>query len=245
VEKNTGIAACVAVIFTLSLNLSPVFAAAVADLPGMSGFVKVITFGRYIVNDKGYQANIKTPKIEGLLDKDLQDKLNKDFKDYADAIIIGFENDMAELKKEYPGEEVNMGVDSGYEIKTNNDDTLVIDIYYVNTVGSSSTTHKFYTIDKKTKTLVTLPTMFKSGSDYVTILSKYIAAEMKRQNEASEYPLYWDDESAFKKIKENQSFYINKDGKLVICFDKYDVGPGSTGCPEFVIPNEVIKDIIK
>ena len=114
-KRITGIAACVAVIFTLSLNLSPVFAAAVADLPGMSGFVKVITFGRYIVNDKGYQADIKTPKIEGLLDKDLQDKLNKDFKDYADAIIIGFENDMAELKKEYPGEKVNMGVDSGYE----------------------------------------------------------------------------------------------------------------------------------
>ncbi|MEI6580395.1 MAG: RsiV family protein, partial [Eubacteriales bacterium] len=130
-------------------------------------------------------------------------------------------------------------------IKTNNDNTLVIDIYYVNIVASSSTTHKFFTINKKTKTLVTLPTMFKSGSDYVTILSKYIAAEMKRQNEASEYPLYWDDESAFKKIKENQSFYINKDGKLVICFDKYDVGPGSTGCPEFVIPDEVIKDILK
>jgi len=244
-KRITGIAACVAVIFTLSLNLSPVFAAAVADLPGMSGFVKVITFGRYIVNDKGYQADIKTPKIEGFIDKDLQDKLNKDFKDYADAIIIGFENDMKELKKEYPGEFVCFGIDSGYIIKTDNSRILSIDIYMVNTVGSSSTTNKYFTIDKKAKTLITLPSMFKPGSDYVTILSKYIAAEMKRQNEASEYPLYWDDESAFKKIKENQNFYINKDGKLVICFDKYDIGPGSTGCPEFVIPDEVIKGIIK
>ena len=117
----------------------------------------------------------------------------------------------------------------------------------VNTVGSSSTTHKFYTIDKKTKTLITLPSLFKKNSNYITKLSEYIKAEMRSQNEKGENT-YWVDDSTFgpfKGIKENQNFYINNDGRIVICFDKYEVAPGASGSPEFVIPEEVVKDILK
>ena len=61
--------------------------------------------------------------------------------------------------------------------------------------------------------------------------------------------MFWveDDEftEGFKGIKKDQNFYINEDGNLVICFDKYDVAAGAQGSPEFVIPNEIIKDIVK
>lgn len=246
-KKITGLVACFIIAFSLSLNLSPVFAATVADIPGMSGFVKVLTFGRYVVKDGGYQASIETPKIEGLLDKEIQDKLNKDFKDNSNALILAFESDMKELKKQFPGEEVHLGIDSGYIVKTDNENILAIDVYMANTVGSSSTTHKFYSLDKKTKTLLTLPSLFKKNSDYIKKLSEYITAEMKRQNEKGENT-YWVDDPTFgpfKGINENQNFYINNDGRIVICFDKYEVAPGSSGSPEFVIPEEVVKDILK
>ena len=246
-KEITGLVACLIIAFSLSLNLSPVFAATVADIPGMSGFVKVLTFGRYVVKDGGYQASIETPKIEGLLDKELQDKLNKDFKDNSNALILAFESDMKELKKQFPGEEVHLGIDSGYIVKTDNENILAIDVYMANTVGSSSTTHKFYSLDKKTKTLLTLPSLFKKNSDYIKKLSEYITAEMKRQNEKGENT-YWVDDPTFgpfKGIKENQNFYINNDGRIVICFDKYEVAPGSSGSPEFVIPDGVVKDILK
>ena len=152
-KKITSLAACLVIAFTLSLNFSPVFAATVADIPGMSGIVKVLTFERYVVNDGGYRAHIETPKIEGLLDKELEDKINKDFKDNANVLILAFESDMKELKKQLPDEEVNLGIDSGYIVRTDNESILAIDVYMVNTVGSSSTTHKFYTIDKKNKKL--------------------------------------------------------------------------------------------
>ncbi|TGE39885.1 anti-sigma-V factor rsiV [Desulfosporosinus fructosivorans] len=246
-KKITGLVACLIIAFSLSLNLSPVFAATVADIPGMSEMVKALTFGRYVVKDGGYQASIETPKIEGLLDKELQDKLNKDFKDNSNALILAFESDMKELKKQFPGEEVHLGIDSGYIVKTDNENILAIDVYMANTVGSSSTTHKFYSLDKKTKTLLTLPSLFKKDSDYIKKLSEYITAEMKRQNEKGENT-YWVDDPTFgpfKGIKENQNFYINNNGMIVICFDKYEVAPGSSGSPEFVIPDEVVKDILK
>lgn len=246
-RKITGLVACLIIAFSLSLNLSPVFAATVADIPGMSEMVKALTFGRYVVKDGGYQASIETPKIEGLLDKELQDKLNKDFKDNSNALILAFESDMKELKKQFPGEEVHLGINSGYIVKSDNENILAIDVYMANTVGSSSTTHKFYSLDKKTKTLLALPSLFKKNSDYIKKLSEYITAEMIRQNEKGENT-YWVDDPTFgpfKGIKENQNFYINNDGRIVICFDKYEVAPGSSGSPEFVIPEEVVKDILK
>ena len=41
------------------------------------------------------------------------------------------------------------------------------------------------------------------------------------------------------------NFYRNKDGNLVIVFDKYEVAPGSMGTPEFVINKDAISDILK
>ncbi|MNG35609.1 Anti-sigma-V factor RsiV [compost metagenome] len=45
-----------------------------------------------------------------------------------------------------------------------------------------------------------------------------------------------------KSIKKDQSFYINKDGKLVIVFQKYEVTPGYMGTPEFIIPTNLLAD---
>lgn len=242
-----GLAASLAIAFTVSLNLSPVFAGTIADMPGMNGIVKVLTFGRYVVEDGGFQADIATPKIEGLLDKALQDKLNAQFKDNANAIIAGFEADMKALKEDFPDDEVHMGVDSGYTVRTDTANYLAIDTYIVNTVGSSSTVHKFYTVDKRTNALITLPSLFRQDADYIAPISVYLKNEMKRQNSTGENQYWIEDEFAesFEKIKADQSFFINKEGNLVICFDKYEVGPGSSGCPEFIIPEAVLKDIRK
>ena len=43
----------------------------------------------------------------------------------------------------------------------------------------------------------------------------------------------------------DHNFYWTDDGDLVIIFDKYEVGPGSMGTPEFTIEKEVIDKILK
>ncbi|QOX62425.1 DUF3298 and DUF4163 domain-containing protein [Anoxybacterium hadale] len=246
-RRTAGLAACIAVLLIVSLNVSQSLAATMADMPGMSGIVRVLTFGRYAVEDKGFHADIVTPHIEGLLDKELEEKLNNDFKEYADSVIAAFEKDVKELKEEFPDSEIHYGIDSGYEIRTDNDKILAIDIYLVNTVGSSSTTHKFYTIDKASGKLITLKSLFKDGADYVSVLNSYLVGEMKRQNEA-DLNMFWVDDpemGSFESIRQDQNFYINEDGLLVICFDKYEIAPGASGSPEFVIPEDIIRDIRK
>ena len=49
----------------------------------------------------------------------------------------------------------------------------------------------------------------------------------------------------FVKISEEQEFYINDAGNIVICFNEYVVAAGAEGCPEFEIPTYVIEKIRK
>lgn len=245
-KKILGFGAGIAAAFVLTFNLIPGLAAAASDVPVLGSVIKVITFGRFEVHDNGYDANIVTPQIEGLLDKALEDKLNNEFKENARSIILAFENDVKTLKEEYGDEDVHFGIDANYSVKTDNDDILAIDTYIVNTVGSSSTIHKFYNIDKKNGRLITLNSLFKDGADYVTPISLYIADEMDKINKNENGAFFiGQQEEGFEKIKEDQNFYINNNGNVVICFDKYEVSAGAQGCPEFEIPNDLIKDILR
>ena len=84
--------------------------------------------------------------------------------------------------------------------------------------------------------------MFKDGADYVTPITNYIKDEINRRN-LEENGMYFPE--TFDKIAEDQNFYINNDDNIVICFGKYEIAAGAQGTPEFVIPNEVVADIIK
>lgn len=71
--------------------------------------------------------------------------------------------------------------------------------------------------------------------------------QMKHQMKHEESKIYWlteADMDPFKKIAENQSFYITKDHKFRIVFDKYKVAPGYTGNIEFKIPTDVILNLL-
>lgn len=182
VKSCVGVVACLMIFSVAGVNLSPALARAVAAVPGMDGVVRVLTFGRYQSSEGGYEADIITPKIEGLLDKELEEKLNREFKENANAVIAAYEKDVKALKEAFGDETVHMGIDSDYIIKTDNDDILALDVYILYTAGSSSTQHSFYTIDKKTGTLLTLPGLFRDGADYVTPISAYIKSKWERQN---------------------------------------------------------------
>lgn len=242
-----GCAACFTLAIVISLNVFPSAAYALYDIPVLSSIVRVVTFGQYEKKDGGYEAKITTPAVEGLLDKELEDKLNKEFKHNANALIAAYESDVKELKKEFGDEIVHMGIESDYVIRTDNENILALDVYILSLAGSSSTIHTFYTINKKTNELLTLKGLFEDGADYVTPISEYIKAQMLYENEHNDGFFWIGDEFAdsFESIDEEQNFYINDDDDIVICFDKYEVAAGAQGCPEFVIPKDIIKNIYK
>jgi hypothetical protein len=235
------------IVFTIGLNTSSVFADAVSKLPVLGSFVKALTFREYTVNEDKYKMHIKIPEIQGLENKKLQSSLNEKYLEENKKLYEKFMADMEDLKKSGGG---HLGIRSGYEVKTDTDRILSIGRYFVNTVGSSSTVFKYDTIDKKNEILISMPSLFKDER-YVDVISDNIKKQMVEQYNADNRKFYWVAEieqkgnvKLFEKISKEQNFYITAEGKLVISFDKYEVGPGSTGIAQFVIPTEILRDIL-
>jgi len=239
--------AAAAAVLIMTVNLSPAFASTLSKVPLVGGIIKVLSFREYNVNDDQYNANIKVPSIKGLENKTLENSLNEKYLAENKKLYEGFVADMESLKKNGGG---NLGVESGYTVKTDTDRILSIGRYVVNTVGSSSTIMKYDTIDKKNEILITLPSLFKDDK-YIDVISENIKEQMIEENRADKKKFYWVEGieqngtvELYNKILSEQNFYINPEGKLVISFDKYEVAPGYMGIVEFIIPTEAISGLL-
>lgn len=235
--------AVAAALFITSVNTSSTIAYAFSDVPVLGKVVNLITFREFKVDEGTYKADYTSPEVN-LENKELANSLNEKYLKENEQLYQGFLTDMKELKKNGGG---HLSEESGFEIKTDNKRIFSIGRYYVNNVGSSSTTMKFDTVDKERQILITLPSLFKN-KDYVNVISENIKEQMRAQMKADPEVTYWVSGTGeksfdpFKKIVKEQNFYINNQGKLVISFDKYEVSPGYMGVVEFIIPTEVIQD---
>lgn len=238
------------VLLTAWVNTSPVFAETLSKVPVVGSIVRVLTFKVFTVDEDNFQASIKVPEIQGLENKELQNSLNEKYLEENKRLYEEFVKDVGEVKALGGG---HMGVDTGYQIKTDNDLILSLGRYYVNTAGSSSTTFQYDTIDKQKQILITLPSLFKDDS-YIELISQNIKEQMLQQIQTEEGNIYWVEggnsegipaSEFFNLIDRNQSFYITDTGKLIISFNKYEVAPGYMGTPEFEIPTEVIANILE
>jgi hypothetical protein len=235
-----------AALLVLAVNTNPTLAKGLSQIPVVGNVVSVFTFVEFKVDEKEHQATIKVPAVSNLEDKELEKSLNEKYLKENKQLYDEFMKEVESLKKEGNG---HLGVESGYVVKTDNEKILSIGRYVVNTVGSSSTTFRYDTVDKKNQVLVTLPSLFKN-QNYIEIISQNIKEQMKQQMKEDQSKVYWILDAGvdnpidpFEKIKENQNFYINNENQLVISFDKYEVAPGYMGIVEFIIPTEIIGDI--
>ncbi|BFH63207.1 RsiV family protein [Paenibacillus azoreducens] len=232
-----------ALIFLVTINTSSTVANALSTIPGVDRIIKVLMLKEYVVDEKNYNANIKVPAITHLDNKELELGLNEKYLKENKALYDKFQAEIKEMKKQGDG---HLGLDAGYEVKTDTEEILAIERYVVESAGSSSEEIKLDTIDKKNQVLITLPMLFKDDR-YIQLISENIKEQMKAQMKADPDKVYWttgtldlQPTDEFKSIKKDQNFYINQDGKLVIAFNKYDVAPGYMGAVEFVIPTEAI-----
>ena len=244
-KKTFATVAAVLVVFGIAVNASPSLAYAMNEIPVVGEFVRVVTLGKYENENNGFEITINTPQIQGLKNKDLEKQLNAEFKEQADCVKEIYEKDIEEFTKNNGDAQGHEAIEYNFRVLEDNESRLVLDTYILRIAASGVEQHSFYTIDKNSGKLVVLSELFKEGSDFITTISNYIRTEMERLNAEENGTFFIDGPSSFESIDENADFYINGDGQLVICFDEYEVAAGVQGSPEFVIPDEVIKDIVK
>ena len=244
----TSAAAVLAIVLILP-NTSQTAAAAMQQIPLLGNLFKITTVREYQVDEERNMANVKVPQVEtqNTGDGEAADQGTvEQAKATADAINFDIEEEtnklIDEFKESMKNEEGYQDIYIDSKVLTDNDRLFSLELILYQGAGSGYEQHKHYTVDKLTGKELTLKDL--CGNDYVDTISEEVKKQMKEQMAADESVKYWLDdpdvpEWNFDKIAEDQDFYVDAEGHVVICFNEYDVAPGSMGCVEFTMPQTV------
>ena len=119
-----------------------------------------------------------------------------------------------------------------YEVKC-------LDEHYVSFVISENETRAtgyyqmfYYNIDLDTGKDITLKEWF--GSNYKKIIADEVQKQINTWDDEKKFYL-WEDLDLEDLINEDTQFYINDKDQVVVFFNKYELGAGAMGTPEFII----------
>lgn len=233
--KKTAVAAVLVMALVIAPNTSPAFAKTLGSIPLVGRVFEVITINQFSENDGLVNIEAKTPNIDNIENNNVIGEINKSTQEYIDTIILKFKEDT----KESFGD-----LDINHEVVADTEDWFSLKIMSTETMVSSAEKMHYYNIDKKTGEFVVFADLFDKFDDSKQNINNYIVGKMKKdmeENDDISYFIKEIDNEGFDSVKENQEFYKNENGEIVISFDEYEIAPGYMGVIEFTIPKEVIK----
>ncbi len=245
-------AAAAALVLVVVPNVSANAAYAMEQIPILGKVIKVVIIRNYQFENENYSADIQEVKLEqgngaenagmeGAETENSIQTINESIEEMTDRLIARFEE-----QKELEGG--HGSIDTTHEVITDTDTWFTLRINVTETAASGYQYQYYYHIDKTTGEIASLKNLFQEGADYITPISENIKEQMRKEMQADESKIYWIDSEdeiveQFDAIKEDQNFYLNEDGQIVICFDEYEVAPGYMGLVEFVVDEEAVAGI--
>lgn len=239
IPTMVSIAACMAILLLGVLpNISTAYATAVDDIPVIGAFVRVLTIRNYLYEDARHELDVEIPEIIDTENVDAATLINKDIEELTSAIISKFYREL-----EITADTGYGSVYIDYETITNSSQWFTLKLSVSEVTGSSDMSLKYYHIDRTVGTYVTFGDLFPS--EHYTWIKNQIVSQIQKQSEYEEDIFYWRDmEEDSIALDAEQNFYFKENGDLVIVYDKYEIGPGAIGCPEFVISSAEYRDYI-
>ena len=258
--------------FIILPNTSGNIAYAMSKIPVLGNLVEVVTFRDYQYEDDRNTADVNVPELamvpqedptEQLVTKDLagealmeeesaqakKETLQKSMEEINAEIQAITEPFIEEFKQNLENEQGYQDVIIESEVVNTTDEYFTLKLICYTAEASGAEWNYYYTIDLATGERLQLKDLFAEGADYVTPISENIISQMRKNMEEDEMNMYWlDDEIEelnFKAIKEDQSFYMDAAGNIVISFNEGDVAPMYMGVVEFVIPEGVVQGILR
>ena len=234
-------AACLCMV--ILVNSSATISQAMSRIPGLGGLFEAVTFRHYENITDDYYAKVDIPKIVyyGMEGSETVMELNKEISGYVERLISEFETDI----KEYGN--IHQSMDVTYHVILNDTHWFSLRIDVFETAASGSQHTVFYHINKLTGEVIQLKDLFLDSSDYVSVISEEVKRQIKEDIKNGTGVYLFENETDLEdfKISETQDFYINEEQEIVIHYDDYEIAPGSEGVKEFIIPKEVVKDMLK
>ncbi|WP_069997703.1 DUF3298 and DUF4163 domain-containing protein [Cellulosilyticum sp. I15G10I2] len=224
------------------------------DTPGTAIFVmaesnsifvdtKIITSQMDEIN-----LNISIPQIKGLTDKEFERDLNKTFLEDAQKA----KKTAIHTAKSYNKDMVKDGLTpikfeyiSTFSVIEAPKPYLVIGfLEYQYSGGAHGISYQKYlnirTTDNK---VLALKDLFKENVDYKELINTEIKNQIQARSIKGEY--FFPGAQGFTTIKDDQEYYINSSGDIVIIFNIYEIAPYAAGLVEFSIPAEKLASVLK
>lgn len=235
-------AAAIGILFTLALNTMPAFAMEAAELPGIGGLARVLTFRSYETERDDITVSVEIPSIE-MIEEDTgidvaeinQEILNRCNQYAEEALSRAEAYRTAFLETGGTLEEWakhNIRITVGYEIKQQDDAYLSFVVRGNENWSNANQKAQYYNLDLRTGAYVTLEDLL--GDDYEALANEAIRKQIRERGEAGE-AFFAEDAGGFTGISENTNFYINAKHNPVIVFEKYEIANGAAGEIEFEI----------
>lgn len=165
--------------------------------------------------------------------EDSSRKMNPDTDGYTQRLVEHFE-----AENERDGGRLML---TGYEVVTDSDDWFTLIIYANESENADSEQRTYYNVDKRQDALITLGELY-NDRDYVTIISDEILsqieakkAESTAENADATEAQAAAQETSFIQIEEDQNYYFNADGDLVIVLDGNQISADTEEHTEFII----------
>lgn len=252
-----GVAAVLVLAFVVSVNASTAFAATLSKVPIIGNLVTVVTGVNYTQNynnNSNVNMDVNVPQIN--VDPTVTDKVttvtaeqvNAQIKSAVDEYVAEQQKAVDEYKQaflatggtidEWNARQIDIKAD--YEIKYQNNQYLSLYLYMSMSAFAYTQENKYYNYNFATGKELTLKDVL--GDDYINIANKSIISQIEEQIASDPNKIYFGynsgvpmDDAKFKTITDDTKFYLNADGKPVVCFAKYEIAPGYMGVCEFVI----------
>lgn len=183
-------------------------------------------------NNNYIGVDLNIPLLNGLKDKNIQNKINTDILNYFCELKNKAEDS---AKSDMKNNILFMPyiVQTNYDVHYTTASFLSLTImYYEYTGGAHGISYKTpYNLNLNTGKNITLEKLFKPSTNYISLINKEIQFQIDKKNSVpGAIPI-----TEFKSISNDQPFYI--DGtNLVIYFQPYELGAYALGIQEFPIP---------
>lgn len=245
-------AAALLLCFTVGLNTSQSFAMEMAKIPLIGTVAKVLTIRSYKITNDTTTTTVEVPEVQvETATEDIKNAItdiNSKIQTLVDEYTAEKYAEIDEYKEqffanggtieEWQARDIEVNID--YEVKHQSETALSLLIDGWISWFNFEEFRKFYNIDLITGKELTLIDLF--GEDAYKYAESEVLKQIHKMIEEDPNLCFWginepeDMGDEFIGVDETTPFYINKEGNVVISYNKYDIAPGSMGIMEFVIP---------
>ena len=241
--KMAGAAAAICLLFTGLVNGNTAFASSVENIPVIGKFAELVNFRSYSNKTEDYAISVSIPAVidNNGKDRGRSDVLNAEILKLCEQYASDAKERALEYREAFletggtqeEWKEHNITISVDYDIKNETSDYLSFVIYGYESWLSSEAVAYYYNLDVHTMQYITLEEML--GKDYIDFVNEEIKQQIKERQKNGNDVFFSKEEGGFESISEEENFYINRDGNVVIVFDKYAIAPGFMGNVEFEI----------